>query len=286
MTPCQRHEEVLKVVEIYYCIGSTHVRKKRRDFRRGKCVLWWRETVCFAARHILLNAHEFFFFFFLFSFFILLLQLQGVAPGMGPKHFKMNRKTYEPSSNEHLYENSLLFLNFSAVETFCLRAIEILFAIVPILSSKSFSKVDTLYSFSNEFGPSITRIWTKYVNETINQVRPWDQTNLVPNSIEKLKPGSLVSLKCMFPESNGTKFWCPSFQLQNSGILQTRMDQRGYLMKINFENFVLFNSGNIQCTLRKIKKPGFTFSIKLRINSKIFRIISRSKWASFTKITF
>ena len=137
-----------------------------------------------------------------------------------------------------------------------------------------------------EFGPSITRIWTKYANETINQVRPWDQTNLVPNSIEKLKPGSLLSLKCMFPESNGTKFRSPSFQLQNSGILQTRVDQRGYLMKIDFENFVLFNSGNIQCTLRKIKKRGFTFSIKLRINSKIFRIISRSKWASFTKITF
>ena len=31
----------------------------------------------------------------------------------------------------------------------------------------------------------------------------------------------------MFPEPNGTKFWSHSFHLQNSGTLQTRMDQRG-----------------------------------------------------------
>ena len=34
-----------------------------------------------------------------------------------------------------------------------------------------------------------------------------DQTNLVFNSFEKVKPGSLVSLMCMFSELNGTKFW-------------------------------------------------------------------------------
>ena len=70
-------------------------------------------------------------------------------------------------------------------------------------------------------------------------IRPWDQTNLVLNSIEKVKPGSLLSLMCMFPESNGTKFWSHSFHLQNSGILQTRMEQRWDPMKMNFDNFQL-----------------------------------------------
>ena len=64
-------------------------------------------------------------------------------------------------------------------------------------------------------------------------IRPWDQTNLVFNSIEKVKPGFLR----MFPELNGTKFWSHSFHLQNSGILQTRVDQRADPMKLNFDNF-------------------------------------------------
>ena len=67
--------------------------------------------------------------------------------------------------------------------------------------------------------------------------RPWDQTNLVFNSIGKVKPGFLLSLMCMLPESNGIKFWSHSFHLQNSGILQTRMDQRGDSMKMNFDIF-------------------------------------------------
>ena len=67
--------------------------------------------------------------------------------------------------------------------------------------------------------------------------RPWDQTILVLSSIEKVKPDSLLSLMCMFPESNGTKFWSHSFHLQNSGILQTRMDQRVDPMKTNFDIF-------------------------------------------------
>ena len=33
-----------------------------------------------------------------------------------------------------------------------------------------------------------------------------DQTNLVLNSKEKIKPGFLLSLMCMFPELNETKF--------------------------------------------------------------------------------
>ena len=67
--------------------------------------------------------------------------------------------------------------------------------------------------------------------------RPWDRINLVLKLTEKVKPGSLLSLMCMFPESNGTKFWSHSFHLQNSGILQTRMDQRGDPMKTNFDIF-------------------------------------------------
>ena len=71
-------------------------------------------------------------------------------------------------------------------------------------------------------------------NRSKNRSRPWDQTNLVLNSTEKVKTGSLLSLMCMFPESNGTKFWSHSFHLQNSAILQT-MDQRGNPMKTNFD---------------------------------------------------
>ena len=66
-------------------------------------------------------------------------------------------------------------------------------------------------------------------------IGPWYQTNLVLNSADKVKPGFLLSLMCMFPESNGIKLWSYSFHLQNSGILQTRIDQRGNPMKINFD---------------------------------------------------
>ena len=40
----------------------------------------------------------------------------------------------------------------------------------------------------------------------------------------------------MLPELNVTKSLSHSFHLQNSGILQAKMDQRGDSMKINFEN--------------------------------------------------
>ena len=41
----------------------------------------------------------------------------------------------------------------------------------------------------------------------------------------------------MFLESNGEKFWSHSFHLSNSGILQTRKDQRGDPTKMNFDIF-------------------------------------------------
>ena len=41
----------------------------------------------------------------------------------------------------------------------------------------------------------------------------------------------------MFPESNRAKFWSHSFHLQNSGILQVRMDRKGDPMKTKFDNF-------------------------------------------------
>ena len=71
----------------------------------------------------------------------------------------------------------------------------------------------------------------------IPSIRQWDRANLVLNSIEKVKPGSLLALLCMFPKLNGTKFWSHSFHLQNLGILQTRMDQRGEPMKTKFDIF-------------------------------------------------
>ena len=78
---------------------------------------------------------------------------------------------------------------------------------------------------------------------------PWDLRNLVLNSIENVKPGSLLSLMCMFPESKGAKFWFHSFHLQNSGILQTTMDQRGEPMKTNFD--IIQNEYHKQLELNK-----------------------------------
>ena len=58
------------------------------------------------------------------------------------------------------------------------------------------------------------------------------------NSIEKVKPVFfLLSSICMFSELNGTKSLSHSFHFQNSGILQTRTDQKGDPMKTNFNNF-------------------------------------------------
>ena len=71
----------------------------------------------------------------------------------------------------------------------------------------------------------------------LNGFRPWDHTNLVLNSIKKVKIGSLLSLMRMFPESNGTKFWSHSFHLQNSGILRNIMDQKGDPIKTNLHIF-------------------------------------------------
>ena len=67
-----------------------------------------------------------------------------------------------------------------------------------------------------------------------NFISPWDQTNLVFNSIEKVKYCFLLSLMWMFPESNETNH---SFHLQNSGILQIRINQREDPMKTNFDIF-------------------------------------------------
>ena len=80
--------------------------------------------------------------------------------------------------------------------------------------------------------------------------RPWDQTNLVLNSIEKGKPGTLLSLMCMFSESNGIKFWSHSFHFQNSSILQARMDP----IKMNFDTFQIKNEYHKQLELKKQMK--------------------------------
>ena len=65
-------------------------------------------------------------------------------------------------------------------------------------------------------------------NSVLEQIksRTWDQTNLVLNSIEKVKPVFSLSLMCMFPESIEENFWSHSLHLQNSGIFQTGIDER------------------------------------------------------------
>ena len=55
------------------------------------------------------------------------------------------------------------------------------------------------------------------------------------NLIEKVKPSFLLS--SMSHESNGTKPYSHSFYLENSGILQFRMDQSGDPTKMNFDDF-------------------------------------------------
>ena len=64
-------------------------------------------------------------------------------------------------------------------------------------------------------------------------------------------------LTCMFPELHETKFSSQSFHLQNSGILPTRMNQRGDPMKMNFKIFKYKNKYNEQLTLKEqMKKWG------------------------------
>ena len=62
-------------------------------------------------------------------------------------------------------------------------------------------------------------------------------SEFVLNSIEKVKPGFLLSSMCIFSELNKTKSSSHSFHLENSGILQIRMGKRRHPMKINFDNF-------------------------------------------------
>ena len=69
-----------------------------------------------------------------------------------------------------------------------------------------------------------------YVNHEIRQT-------LVLNLSEEVKPDFLCSLLCIFHELNKTKFLSPSFHLQNQGILQTRKDQKGDPLKMNFDIF-------------------------------------------------
>ena len=107
-------------------------------------------------------------------------------------------------------------------------------------------KIFTIYLFryiDNTQTPKIeNRLWFISILLLLvyKQQFTWDQTNLVLNSIEKVKPGPLLSFMCMFPESNGKRLWSHNLHLQNSGILQTRMDQRGDPMKTNFDIFQIW----------------------------------------------
>ena len=69
-------------------------------------------------------------------------------------------------------------------------------------------------------------------------VRPWDQTNLVLNLIETVKPVFFFTfLKVYVSWIKREKILIWHFHLQNSGILQTRMDRREDPMKKNLSNF-------------------------------------------------
>lgn len=60
------------------------------------------------------------------------------------------------------------------------------------------------------------------------------ETNLVLNFTEKVKSGIFqVSLNCLFPESNGENSDLTPFT--SKIILQSRIDERGDLMKMNSE---------------------------------------------------
>ena len=57
--------------------------------------------------------------------------------------------------------------------------------------------------------------------------RPLDQTNLILNSIEKVKTFFLLSLMSMFPELNGTKFWSHSFHSKIHVFCRTEWSKGG-----------------------------------------------------------
>ena len=57
------------------------------------------------------------------------------------------------------------------------------------------------------------------------------------NSIEKVKPWYFTFLNVYASSIKGIKFWSHRFHLQNSGILQTRMDQKRNSIKMKFNNF-------------------------------------------------
>ena len=63
-----------------------------------------------------------------------------------------------------------------------------------------------------------------------------------------------VKFMCMFPESNGRKFWFHSFHLQNSGISKTRMNQRGTPWKRILTFFKYRNEYHKQLQLKKYMK--------------------------------
>ena len=77
---------------------------------------------------------------------------------------------------------------------------------------------------------------------------------MVLNSIETVKPVFLLSLMCMFPESNKASFWSQSFHLQNLGILQTRIDERRTPWKWTLTIFKYKNEYHKQSSKSKWKK--------------------------------
>ena len=92
--------------------------------------------------------------------------------------------------------------------------------------------------------------------------------------------GDSPTLMCLFSESNRTKFWSHSFNLQSSGILQTRMDQRGTPWKQILTIFKYKNEYRKQLEMKNRWKNGviclvsfFAFWVMVLKLSKIVQLL-------------
>ena len=91
----------------------------------------------------------------------------------------------------------------------------------------------------------LTKVNLKFQNLSFNPMQniileqaKVDQTNLVLNSMEKIKPGFLLSLTCMFPESEETKILIsqltPPNEVPRQLGLENKMKKMGSLVLFSF----------------------------------------------------
>ena len=118
------------------------------------------------------------------------------------------------------------------------------------MAELGFRSIKSHTSLECNFNIFITLVGIIYWNRIIRIKIPTKNTfQIISETMRSDKLGSQLDRKSKtffftffnvlfyFPESKKTKFSCCSFHLQISDILQTRMDQSGDHMKINFDNF-------------------------------------------------